>query len=1019
MYKAKSDVIRHDDLVEDGALRDFFLLELKEVAAYAPVVDAAIKKMAGGIEQTLKGLKVEGSTIVDIKKINDETKKANDLYLLSAKVKKAEAQANTELERQRKAKAQADKAEIETNKKKADSIKKEKDAYGQLSAELSKLKREAKNLGAEMIALEKAGKKDTDQFRALASQYIIAKNNAAALDKKVKDLDSTVGDNQRNVGNYKQSIKDAANELGLFGGETQKVANIFKIWIQALRTSKAETEANAFATDAAAVASSKWGKAIKAVGTSFKAIGITALIGILGSIAASFKTTETGIVKFEAVMNSLGSIIKVFIGRLGQFGSGLVDYFPALFKDISNGAINAKNKIAEFFGATKQAELSTNNTAEALEKMKHAFDGVSDAIKKTVDLEFELAALRRQNRKDNLKDAELIRKYASEVEILNQIADDQTLSFQEREDAANKSLEASKKSTEAEIRQRRRAVAEAQKELDIRKLQNEDTLDAQEKLAEALDALDDAETKKDIQRLQGEQRRRTIRIKQLTNQIQLIEQTFDKEKELRDKDIADAEKTFKQRQQLIDDLDALSKEKYEKEVSRVSDAVGKRIDANELMMISDEEALAAKIKSFKLGDKAEDLLLKAITNRKAEIKGIVDQNKDLNKSVIEDLKKQKEAENDLRNEKIRGLQITLDNELKAAGKNIALQKEILAKTSQLKRDKLKADAEFEKKKVTDDKTLSYELQAKKILVIDEKLKNDLLENEYDYNDKLKVLRKEQLKQALAVANQITDGIADGLNKRSEIEQQADQRDIDIRKRTIEIQTQLAAQGQDNVLAESLAAADRAEEKKLADAKRAQEQQANIELTKIFFNALDKAMEKDGNPILAFGEALGEVGLAKTIISRLLSGGFYEGTESLSADGKNVVRLPGEGKDNLLIRAHEGERIMGVEDSKAIAGLSNKEVKDAALMYMNNDFERLYIPNYNAANTTTTVIKQDNGLAALANVFAQKIDSLERTIENKPVQQITLGSRMGEYEEQIQRKGITIIKAHTRKRTSLR
>lgn len=1005
-----SEVIRHDDLVEEGIFTDHFVLEAEAALKSLTELEGGIKKTAKSFSLLAQSSKFE--SIDDVKKHNDLVKKTNDLALASEKINKAKLQTEKELENVRKAKAQADKAEIEASKKRADSLKKEKDAYAKLSAELVKLKREAKNLGSELIALEKAGKKNTREYKAVAAQYIIAKNSAAALDKQLKSLDHSVGDNQRNVGNYKQSIKDAARELGLFGGTTEKILSVMNLWIQSLRTSKAATEENAIATKAAEAATGRWGRVLHGVKLTLKGLGIGALIALLGSIAASFKTTEKGIIQFEALINSIGSVIKVFVGRLGQFGSGLIDLFSGIGKDVGNAISNIKIQIMAFVSGQKAILLPTNNASQAIDKMKNAFTGMGAAIQKTIDLEFELAALRRQNRKDNLQDIAIIRKYASEVELLNQKSTDQTLSFREREEAAKKALELIAKSSEAEIRIKERAVKEAIKELEIRQEQNEDTLTAEEELAKALNELDDAKTKGQLSKLQIEENLRTTRIKQMQNEINLIEQTFDKEKELRDKQIEDLKKSFAERQKLINESDKLSKTKFEKEVAAITKASGVIIDANELITISNEEELSARIKSFELGDKAEDALLKAIINRKAEIKSVVDQNKNLNDKIIEDLKAQQQVLHEIANERIRTIEINLAQELKLAENNLSEQKKIILKLAKVKEDQLKADAANEIRKVKEDPITSAELKAKKILAIETELANDLLQLQFDTANQSTAIHKKQLEETFKVVNEITEGIRQGLEKRSEIQQEADQRDIDFHQRMIDVQSKLAAAGQENILAEELARADKAEAKKFEDQKRQAKLQETITIIKTFSDTLNQALSKNEPFLKAFAEASAASGLVSATFAKLFSGGFYEGTDSL--DENKAVKI-GEGKDNLLIRAHEGERILGVEDSAQLAGMTNKEVVEAGLMYKNDDFDNLYIPQFKAANVSTTQMNQQSHDSVMTRVLSRKIDELKQEIASKPVPQNNLG-RLGEWTEIVQKKGLQTIIHHKKQST---
>lgn len=87
-------------------------------------------------------------------------------------------------------------------------------AYRDLNKELNALKLEAKNLGVEMLLLEKDGKKGTDEYKRLAAQFAETSKKADNLNNEFKALDHSVGDNSRTVGDYKDQIVNAWNEIG-------------------------------------------------------------------------------------------------------------------------------------------------------------------------------------------------------------------------------------------------------------------------------------------------------------------------------------------------------------------------------------------------------------------------------------------------------------------------------------------------------------------------------------------------------------------------------------------------------------------------------------------------------------------------------------------------------------------------------------------------------------------------------------------------------------------------------------
>lgn len=85
-------------------------------------------------------------------------------------------------------------------------------AYSQLSRELNEMRNEAKNLGAEMIRLENSGNKNGVTYGILSNKFKTAQNSANSLDLQVKKLDGSLGQHQRNVGNY---VKGQANANGV------------------------------------------------------------------------------------------------------------------------------------------------------------------------------------------------------------------------------------------------------------------------------------------------------------------------------------------------------------------------------------------------------------------------------------------------------------------------------------------------------------------------------------------------------------------------------------------------------------------------------------------------------------------------------------------------------------------------------------------------------------------------------------------------------------------------------------
>jgi len=95
--------------------------------------------------------------------------------------------------------------------------KDEASAYKQLEANTRRLKNESKEYAAQLRALEVAGQKNSKEWHRLSASYRDATKAAQQGDAALKKIDTTVGDNFRNVGNYSGAINKLKSGLGQLG----------------------------------------------------------------------------------------------------------------------------------------------------------------------------------------------------------------------------------------------------------------------------------------------------------------------------------------------------------------------------------------------------------------------------------------------------------------------------------------------------------------------------------------------------------------------------------------------------------------------------------------------------------------------------------------------------------------------------------------------------------------------------------------------------------------------------------
>lgn len=175
---------------------------------------AQIKQLMDLMQKVTK-LQKEAQAIEQMRKVSLSAQAKAEMELLT--IEKARSQAKQEALKTSKLEAQENARIQKEKEKEAKNLKNQQSAYQQLAANTRELKNRSKELGAQMLELEKAGKKNSDEYRRLASTYKSVTIAAQQGDAQLKNLDRTVGDNFRNVGNYASAIEKLRTGLGYLG----------------------------------------------------------------------------------------------------------------------------------------------------------------------------------------------------------------------------------------------------------------------------------------------------------------------------------------------------------------------------------------------------------------------------------------------------------------------------------------------------------------------------------------------------------------------------------------------------------------------------------------------------------------------------------------------------------------------------------------------------------------------------------------------------------------------------------
>lgn len=280
--------IKGSEIFEDG-LFDVLKTGAEEAKKKVAELNEELSKTGVSFKKELKGSKPESIKEIEalmnsVKKLNAEIDKQIKLNTANERLQQ---QINKTLQEEEKAKAlkiktleqeerlnqQSSRTKIQNIKltqteakeeerlskekeKKAKLLKQENDAYIKLQKNTRELKNESKRLGAEMLALEQAGQKNSKEYARLSRTYKDVTASAKQGDEALKKLDARVGDNFRNVGNYEKGVarlKNVLSQLGLaFGGvtiirnliDTQVQLDSLKLALQNVSKSTNEYQAN-------------------------------------------------------------------------------------------------------------------------------------------------------------------------------------------------------------------------------------------------------------------------------------------------------------------------------------------------------------------------------------------------------------------------------------------------------------------------------------------------------------------------------------------------------------------------------------------------------------------------------------------------------------------------------------------------------------------------------------------------------------------------------------------------------
>jgi hypothetical protein len=589
-------------------------------------------------------------------------------------------------------------------------------------------------------------------------------------DAELKDLDKSLGVTNRNVGNYKESISEALEETGLFGNQLAFLSKAKQVYSSAVKV--------------ATLSTSSFSKVLIAS-------GIGAIVIILGSLIAFLLKSQKGIDLVSKAFAYLNGFLDVFIGGLIKLGEQIINNtLPALkgLADLLLGlATNNYFLITRGFESIKNA-VNNINSINLIELAKAANEAGKESLKLR-DIEIELE-------KQIIKSIVSQAKLNKSLEAFNSIADDNTRSFKERQEAAESALVVQQQlSNEGlKIAQKEEEIINRQVQLAIKN--NSITRDLEKQQAEATANRIKLESDFTKSVFENSKRQRELKQDLLERDLDILIDGFDNQKTINEKRANDEKISLAERFRILEETKRLSDGSFESQIATIQKFTNENVDANELIGTSDARLLNQKIRNLGLSEIIEGRLLEVIRDRRTAVSDLneleadliqkrAEKEKESNEKYIQAKSETFQRESDLTIESIEKREAEALNLLAVSlakreitsneyeQKRLETQRQFTNEIVNQEIEALQKIIDFQKEKGLDTFNLERQL-ADLRLQLQKETTAGILEDEkklFDQEKKIQDARKELLKEVANLAGTIVtaqfDRQFEALNKSSE------------------------------------------------------------------------------------------------------------------------------------------------------------------------------------------------------------------------------------------------------------
>lgn len=233
------------------------------------------------------------------------------------------------------------------------------------------------------------------------------------LDTSLKSLEAATGRNQRNVGNYSDSIIDAASKMGSLGKGTQAVVNPMKNANNAMK----------------AMAANPWMAIIS--------LAVTVVLKLTDAFKKNGAAMES-LNKVFGIFSGIGTIVDKLIDKIangvGRLADGLISLGQRLgiINDEMQKGINLAQEQLSLAEASRKVRMEEATTAAEIAELR---ERASD--KENYSLQERIDALNKAQEKENEIAQQRIANARREYELAKQVADQANSSQEELDKVAD------------------------------------------------------------------------------------------------------------------------------------------------------------------------------------------------------------------------------------------------------------------------------------------------------------------------------------------------------------------------------------------------------------------------------------------------------------------------------------------------------------------------------------------------------------------------------------------------------